>query len=70
VADVVVQADGCCYVNNPYAQSRAWRDWLQARRRTGVCDHVDCPTEMQMAPPPSCATDVHCVAGRCADSCR
>jgi len=71
VADVVVRKDGCCMVNNPYAQTRAWRDWLQRTRNSSSrCSRVKCDTSMRMAPPPSCASDVHCVAGRCADSCR
>lgn len=70
VADVVTRdAAGCCMVNNPYAQTRAWRDWMMARRRTGVCDHVRCDEGLQMAPPPTCATQVRCVVGRCQDAC-
>jgi hypothetical protein len=67
-ADTVTQADGCCMVNNPYAQTRAWQAWLQ-KHHNAVCTDVECSTAMQMAPPPSCAMDVHCTAGRCADTC-
>jgi hypothetical protein len=69
-ADVVTKPDGCCMVNNPYAQSCAWRDWLRAHTSSPDCSSVDCSTNLRMAPPPSCASDVHCVAGRCADSCK
>lgn len=68
-ADVVTQADGCCMVNNPYAQTKAWRDWLQQHRNQS-CGGVTCSDAMRMAPPPSCASDVHCAAGKCADTCK
>ena len=70
VADVVTKADGCCMVNNPYAQSRAWRDWLLKHESSDSCAHVDCSTAMQMAPPPSCASQVSCSAGHCVDACK
>jgi hypothetical protein len=67
-ADVVTKADGCCLVNNPYAQTRAWQAWLQ-KHTNAACAGVECSTAVHMAPPPGCATDVHCTAGRCADTC-
>jgi hypothetical protein len=67
-ADVVTQPDGCCMVDNPYAQTRTWQAWLQ-KHTNAACAGVECSAAVHMAPPPSCATDVHCRAGHCADTC-
>jgi hypothetical protein len=67
-ADTVTQADGCCRVNNPYAQSKAWQAWLQ-HHTNSACGKAKCSTAVHMAPPPSCAFAVHCTAGKCADTC-
>lgn len=67
-ADVVTSQGGCCPVNNPYAQTKAWRAWLQ-RHRNASCAGADCSDAMRMAPPPSCAFNVGCRAEKCQDAC-
>src|SRR5262249_56300445 len=57
VADVVVKDDGCCMINSPYVQSRAWRDWLLAHTSSPRCANADCSTAIHIAQPPSCITD-------------
>ncbi len=62
--------DGCCVTEpTPQPQSTAYARWLQSLRLTDHCSDVKCPPPPVPTQPADCTFDVHCVHGRCENTC-
>jgi hypothetical protein len=70
IGDTVTRPDGCCVPDpSPWPQTWAWHTWLSERRMSPVCEAVHCPPTPIPSEPEQCTFDVHCVSGKCANTC-
>jgi hypothetical protein len=67
----VLAPDGCCIADPPIPRpaAQSWSAWMKARRASDACRGVECPPVGQPSPPDDCYFSLHCVEGRCANTC-